>query len=130
MGNAKGKHMREDDEGLFVIPEESDEFNDLDEPSDELLEEISDALGDTSDLSAARDGIPAKDVPKYLLPSKVYDILKWVGLIFLYALATLLGTLGTAWEWPHTTQIVTSVTAVGFFIGTCLGADEFSARGR
>ena len=108
-GDAMAEHFKEDD-GLFLIPDEIDE------------------LGDTADLSEVKSEIPAKDIPKYVLPSKVYDILKWVGLVFLYALATLLGTLGTAWEWPYTTQIVTSVTAVGFFIGTCLGADEFSAR--
>ena len=64
----------------------------------------------------------------YLLPDKAYQALKWVGLIVLPALATLLGAVGTAWGWPHLTAIVTTVTAVGTFVGALVGASNASAK--
>ena len=36
---------------------------------------------------------------RYLLPDKTYNILKWVGLVALPAIATFVGTVGTAVEW-------------------------------
>lgn len=63
----------------------------------------------------------------YLLPDSVYRVLKWVGLIVLPALATLLGAVGTAWGWPHLTAIVTTVTAIGAFIGALIGVSNASA---
>ena len=35
-------------------------------------------------------------VPDWLIPSRVYDILKWLGLIVLPALALFVGTVGSA----------------------------------
>lgn len=64
----------------------------------------------------------------YLLPDSVYRVLKWVGLIVLPALATLLGAVGTAWGWPHLTAIVTTVTAIGAFIGALIGVSNASAK--
>ena len=37
------------------------------------------------------------DVPDWLIPSRVYDILKWLGLIVLPALALFVNTVGPAW---------------------------------
>ena len=64
----------------------------------------------------------------YLLPDKAYHVLKWLGLIVLPALATLLGAVGTAWGWPHLTAIVTTVTAIGAFVGALVGASNASAK--
>ena len=64
----------------------------------------------------------------YLLPDNVYRVLKWVGLIVLPALATLLGAVGTAWGWPHLTAIVTTVTAIGTFVGALIGASNASGK--
>ena len=65
---------------------------------------------------------------EYLLPDKAYQALKWVGLIVLPALATLLGAVGTAWGWPHLTAIVTTVTAIGTFVGALVGVSNASAK--
>ena len=65
---------------------------------------------------------------KYLLPDKAYQTLKWVGLIVIPALATLLGAVGTAWGWPHLTAIVTTVTAIGTFVGALVGASNASGK--
>lgn len=65
---------------------------------------------------------------EYLLPDKAYQALKWVGLIVIPALATLLGAVGTAWGWPHLTAIVTTVTAIGTFVGALVGASNASGK--
>lgn len=65
---------------------------------------------------------------EYLLPDKAYHVLKWLGLIVIPALATLLGAVGTAWGWPHLTAIVTTVTAIGAFIGALIGVSNASAK--
>lgn len=64
----------------------------------------------------------------YLLSDSVYRVLKWVGLIVLPALATLLGAVGTAWGWPHLTAIVSTITAVSTFVGALIGVSNASAK--
>ena len=64
----------------------------------------------------------------YLLPDKAYVTLKWVALIVLPALATLVGALGTAWGWPHLTAIISTITAVSAFVGALIGASNASAK--
>lgn len=64
----------------------------------------------------------------YLLPDKAYVTLKWVALIVLPALATLVGAVGTAWGWPHLTAIISTITAVSAFVGALIGASNASAK--
>lgn len=64
----------------------------------------------------------------YLLPDKAYRILKWVALIVLPALATLVGAVGTAWGWPHLTAVISTITAISAFIGALIGASNASAK--
>lgn len=56
-----------------------------------------------------------------MLSNKVYDILKFISLIILPAIATLVGTLGNIWNWPYIEQIVPSITAIDVFLGAILG---------
>ena len=42
------------------------------------------------------------------IPDKLYDILKWVVIIVLPALATLYAALSTVWVWPYSEEVVTS----------------------
>ena len=51
----------------------------------------------------------------YLLPDKAYEILKWVALIALPAVAWLVGAVGPQWGLPHCGEIVTTINAVGVF---------------
>lgn len=55
------------------------------------------------------------------LDDKVYEFLKWLGLIALPALATFWGVIGKVWEIPHTAEIVTTVTAIATLIGALIG---------
>ena len=65
---------------------------------------------------------------QYILPDKVYNILKWVGLVALPAIATFVGTVGTAVEWAPTTLAVTVITALGTLVGALLGVTTVTAK--
>jgi len=54
------------------------------------------------------------------IPDKLYDILKWVVIIVLPAIATLYAALSAVWAWPHSDQVVTTITAVDTFLGAVL----------
>lgn len=58
------------------------------------------------------------------MSDKVYDVLKWVALIFIPALATLVGAIGSACGWDATGLATTIITAVGTFIGACIGVSS------
>lgn len=60
------------------------------------------------------------------MSNEVYDVLKWVALIFIPALATLVGAIGSAVGWDATGLTVTIITAVGTFIGACIGVSSKS----
>lgn len=65
---------------------------------------------------------------KYPLPDKLYDVLKWTGLVFLPAAAVLYGTIAPAWNLPCPDQVVLTLNAVGVFIGTLIGASHVLAE--
>lgn len=65
---------------------------------------------------------------QYIIPDKAYDILKWVGLIVLPAVATFIGTVGTAAGWDGTDLAVTVVTAVGILLGAVLGVSAATGK--
>lgn len=68
------------------------------------------------------------DVPDWLIPSRVYDILKWLGLIVLPALALFVGTVGPAWGLPYVDAIVTTLNALGVLAGAVIGASALKAK--
>lgn len=55
------------------------------------------------------------------LPDNVYDILKWVTMLVLPALATLVTSLGAIWGIPHAGQIADTVVAVNAALAMVLG---------
>lgn len=65
---------------------------------------------------------------QYLLSDKVYNVLKWVGLVALPAVATFVGTVGTVVEWPMTTIAVTVITAAGTLVGALIGVTTATAK--
>lgn len=62
------------------------------------------------------------------LNNTVYDILKWVALVVLPALATLYGALAPTWGWPYAEQIVYTITAVDTFLGALLGISNLQYK--
>jgi hypothetical protein len=56
-----------------------------------------------------------------MIPNKVYDILKWIALVFLPALGTFLFTLSTIYGWGWGETAVGTIAAVDTFLGALLG---------
>ena len=67
--------------------------------------------------------------PERLIPSRVYDVLKWVGLIVLPACATFMLTIGQTWGIPYAGEIATTIVAVGTMIGAVIGVSTYNAKG-
>ena len=56
------------------------------------------------------------------LPDSVYNVLKWILLIFVPALITLLTTLTMVWHWDIPLEaIVTTISAIATFLGALVG---------
>lgn len=60
------------------------------------------------------------------IPDKVYDVLKWVALIALPALATFYSIVGKVWGWPYIGEVTTTITALGTLIGALIGLSTLS----
>ena len=52
--------------------------------------------------------------------NKVYDVLKWIAMIVLPALATLYLGLSNVWGLPYGEEVSTTITLVDTFLGTVL----------
>lgn len=59
-----------------------------------------------------------------MLDDKIYDILKWVALVVLPAIATLYTALAGVWGLPFAEEIPATITAIDLFIGTLLGVSS------
>ena len=55
------------------------------------------------------------------LPDKTYNVLKWIAIVVLPALSTLVFTIGGIWGWGFTEQVIGSIAAVDMFLGVVLG---------
>lgn len=55
------------------------------------------------------------------MSNKLYDILKFVALVFLPALGTLYFALAGIWGFPYGEQIVGTIAAIDTFLGVLLG---------
>lgn len=60
------------------------------------------------------------------MSNKIYDVLKWVALLFLPAVGTLYFALSNIWGFPYGEQIVGTITAVDTFLGVVLGISSAS----
>ena len=61
------------------------------------------------------------------MSNKTYDILKYIALIVLPAIATLYGTIAGIWGLPYAEEIPLTIMAVDTFLGVCLkvSSDEY-----
>lgn len=92
----------------------------------------------TTDTGETLSGVDVSDwpepayvthgVPDWLIPNRVYDILKWFGLIVLPALALFVNTVGPAWGWTHVDAIVTTLNALGILAGSLIGVSAIKQR--
>ena len=57
---------------------------------------------------------------------RIYQILKWVCIIFLPALATLWFALGKIWGFPYLAEVEGTIIAIDTFIGALIGVSTIS----
>lgn len=60
------------------------------------------------------------------LPDKVYDVLKWIALICIPALATAYVGLAAVWGWPYADEVAKTSTVVCTLLGALLGISTAS----
>ena len=62
------------------------------------------------------------------LPDKLYDVLKWVCLICLPAMAALYTLLAKIWGWPFESEVPATINAIAVFIGTLIGISHIAGK--
>ena len=62
------------------------------------------------------------------MSNKVYDVLKWVALVFLPALTTLVGVILNTFNIECTDIVLTIMTAVATFMGAVLGISNINYK--
>lgn len=67
--------------------------------------------------------------PKWLIPDKAYDVLKWVGLIVCPALSFFMLSLGQTWGIPYAPELAMSISAAGTAIGALIGVSAIKGGG-
>ena len=55
------------------------------------------------------------------MSNKVYDVLKWIALVFIPALITFYGVIGNVLNIPYTEIVLTIMGAFDVFMGSLLG---------
>ena len=62
------------------------------------------------------------------MSNKIFDILKWVAILFLPALATLVSVVFKIWNIPYGPEIAATITAVATFLGAILGISHIQYK--
>ena len=60
--------------------------------------------------------------------NRVYDVLKWICLIFLPAVAILYSAIDGVFGWGYTATVTTIISAIEAFIGSMIGISTKSYR--
>lgn len=60
------------------------------------------------------------------LPNNWYNVLKWVALIALPAVAWFYGAVGPNWGWPNIDAVVNTLNASGALVGILIGVSTAS----
>ena len=94
-------------------------------PNTQLAEPV------TSDVSTAVDGFTAAETetaPSWLIPGRLYDVLKWLAALVLPALATFVSVVWPAWGLPYTEPIVATIAAFATLCGAIIGASHLKNK--
>lgn len=62
------------------------------------------------------------------MKNEVYDVLKWVAMLLLPALATLVATVGAIWGLPYADQISQTIVAVNAALAMVLGISTINYK--
>lgn len=60
------------------------------------------------------------------LSNRVFDVLKWIAILFLPALAILIRTVFAIWQIPYGEQISSTIIALQVFLGAILGVSTLN----
>lgn len=63
-----------------------------------------------------------------VLNDNVYKVLKWLGLIVLPAIATLVKAIFPVWNLPYADAIATTCTSLGVFVGAIIGVSSANLK--
>lgn len=63
-----------------------------------------------------------------VLNDKVYNVLKWLGLVVMPAIAVLVKAVFPVWGLPYADAIATTSSAIGLFIGTIIGVSQMNLK--
>ena len=69
-----------------------------------------------------------KGVIDMKMKSEVYDVLKWVCMLFLPAASVLVKTICTIWNLPLGNEISLSITAINVFLASILGISHIQYK--
>lgn len=64
-----------------------------------------------------------------MISNKLYDVLKWLGLIALPGVAWFIATVGPVWGLENTQAVVTTINAAGTLIGVLIGVSTVNYYG-
>lgn len=62
------------------------------------------------------------------MSNRLYDCLKWIAILFLPALATLVAVVFKIWGLPYGPEIAATITAVATFLGAILGVSHIQYK--
>ena len=65
-----------------------------------------------------------------LLPGRGCAVLKWLASLALPAVAWLVGVVGPQWGLPHCGELVTTINAIGVFVGALIGVSQLAGDAR
>lgn len=65
---------------------------------------------------------------EYFIPSGLYQVLKWLGLIACPAIATFIGAVFPAWGIQNVDAIVLTLNSAGVLIGALIGVSAATSK--
>lgn len=85
---------------------------------------------DNNEVATTEDSnvVANDDSTEYKLNDKVYNIMKWLAMLFLPALATFIATVGNSVTWSYTSVVCTVITALAAFLGAICGISSVTAK--
>ena len=60
------------------------------------------------------------------LPNRLFDVLKWVAILFLPALAILIRSIFAIWQLPFGAELSDTIIALQVFLGAILGVSTLN----
>lgn len=82
-------------------------------------------LGMTAEPSATGGDTEEPFDPSYLIPDKVYTILKWFAILIIPAISWFIQTAGTIWGIAIMEPIANTISAVATLLGVTIGISAF-----